>query len=418
LSSSLMIALGVVWGDLAALFWGGSFLLFLLYTVVASHLVRSLLVKRLASESLDLKLPARGVFPGDRVQAIVKTRLRTIGVPGFAYVLQTRLEWKTRQPLVLSRRVDFGESEDVVALKVRERGQFASRTASLLFHDSLGFTCGSLPLDLNESISVYPSLLPVEELRFHFEGGSETEYLDKQTKRDDLLEVRKYFPGDDSRKLNWKIFAHIGELFIREGEQAPPPRSNLLFVLDTAVSSELAPSLAGLYLDRLVELACSSMLLFLLHNSSLMLSTNSLTKVVSLGRQKEEQLLSLMASIWWTEEGSAPPLPEVKSLHAIVFSTPGSSSLGAILKSARELGWGLTLIFKNLDQSDFPVEREGPGPGLKNLLFRSESPTLRARNPHLRSRCERDLSAFKEFLLAEAMRVQEAPWRIKDVRIV
>ena len=38
----------------------------------------------------------------------------------------------------------------------------------------------------------------------------------------DYYESRKYYPGDDIRKINWKVFAHSSELHIREIEKSEP----------------------------------------------------------------------------------------------------------------------------------------------------------------------------------------------------
>lgn len=42
---------------------------------------------------------------------------------------------------------------------------------------------------------------------------------------DELYEVRQYHPGDDPRRVNWKVYAHTGEPALREGELLPPPAS-------------------------------------------------------------------------------------------------------------------------------------------------------------------------------------------------
>lgn len=42
-------------------------------------------------------------------------------------------------------------------------------------------------------------------------------------RNDDLLDSRPYHPGDDTRRINWKTYAHGGELFVRIGEEVPPP---------------------------------------------------------------------------------------------------------------------------------------------------------------------------------------------------
>ncbi|MDR0290370.1 MAG: DUF58 domain-containing protein [Treponema sp.] len=50
---------------------------------------------------------------------------------------------------------------------------------------------------------------------------------------DNLIDHRPYVPGDDPRRINWKLYSHSGGLFVREGEYEPPPHSNIIILIDT-----------------------------------------------------------------------------------------------------------------------------------------------------------------------------------------
>jgi hypothetical protein len=50
---------------------------------------------------------------------------------------------------------------------------------------------------------------------------------------DNLIDHRPYVPGDDPRRINWKLYGHGGGLFVREGEFEPPPQSNIIILIDT-----------------------------------------------------------------------------------------------------------------------------------------------------------------------------------------
>jgi len=50
---------------------------------------------------------------------------------------------------------------------------------------------------------------------------------------DNLIDHRPYVPGDDPRRINWKLYGHGGGLFVREGEYEPPPQSNIVILVDT-----------------------------------------------------------------------------------------------------------------------------------------------------------------------------------------
>ncbi len=49
--------------------------------------------------------------------------------------------------------------------------------------------------------------------------GSETSLQ----RSSELYESRNYFPGDDPRKIHWKLYAHTRSLAVRLGEYEPPP---------------------------------------------------------------------------------------------------------------------------------------------------------------------------------------------------
>lgn len=49
----------------------------------------------------------------------------------------------------------------------------------------------------------------------------------------DLIEARPYHPGDDTRRINWKAYAHSESLFVRIGEELPPPSFSADIVVDS-----------------------------------------------------------------------------------------------------------------------------------------------------------------------------------------
>ena len=55
---------------------------------------------------------------------------------------------------------------------------------------------------------------------------------------EELYESRPYSPGDDPRKINWKLFAHTGTLSLRQGELLPPPANELVVFFNTVLSEQ------------------------------------------------------------------------------------------------------------------------------------------------------------------------------------
>jgi hypothetical protein len=57
-------------------------------------------------------------------------------------------------------------------------------------------------------------------------------------RNEELIETRPYHPGDDIRRINWNAFAHSGELFLRIGEETPPPAWAVRLMVDTRGASD------------------------------------------------------------------------------------------------------------------------------------------------------------------------------------
>jgi len=74
---------------------------------------------------------------------------------------------------------------------------------------------------------------------------------------DILIDHRPYVPGDDPRRINWKLYGHGGSLFVREGEREPPPHANLAILID----DEYDPVLYGKsQARRAIDLLCENAL--------------------------------------------------------------------------------------------------------------------------------------------------------------
>ncbi|MDR0662743.1 MAG: DUF58 domain-containing protein [Spirochaetaceae bacterium] len=81
-------------------------------------------------------------------------------------------------------------------------------------------------------------------------------------KTDDLTEQRPYIPGDDLRRINWKLYSHAGELFVRQEDREPPPHSRFILLIDTDACASLysaeegaaaVDDLCGIALALLIE---------------------------------------------------------------------------------------------------------------------------------------------------------------------
>jgi uncharacterized protein (DUF58 family) len=359
-----LLAAGVIRADLAALFWGASFLLYACYALVGSHILRLSLLARYARdrEMVSIVLPSEGLFPGEEVEAKIEARLPRGRPPGFLVHVRLPLQWQERRMDEVSAGLLPGRSSRVVRFSAPWRGAYASAAAALECRDVLGFTEGRASVPLRETLTVYPGLRdPGSAARF-MEHADEAASESRQRRRtDDLLEARKYYPGDDPRRLSWKILAHLNELFVRVGEEVPPPEARLLFVLDTTMNPLVPRAGSADYLDGLVSTCVSVMDALQDESREVLLSQPGQRDCRGFGSRAA--LLAHAADAAWTDAPWAPDLP-ARRMHAAVFSSPGSPGLARIMSALKSRGWSASLFIKVPDPASPAARRR-----LRELLF-------------------------------------------------
>jgi uncharacterized protein (DUF58 family) len=404
------LAVGILRTDLAALFWGASFLLFALFALAAGHLFRLLLRRRgrRAIELLSVILPSAGVFAGEQAEAQVSADLPRRFPPGFAVRLRLPLAWHDRRIDTVALKLSPGKSKDAVMFTAAPRGTYASSDAVLEVRDILGFTRHRLPVPLRETLTVFPALQDSRGLSPFMEQADDASADARRRRRsEELLEARKYYPGDDMRRLNWKVFAHLNELFLRIGEEVPPPESRILVVLDCTANPLLPRPAAAGYLDTLVS-SCASLMTELIDaRMEVMLSLPGLRECRAYAEESRPALLAALADAWWTDAPWAPDLPGRRSLHVAVFTSPGSPGLQPILAQVHRRGWSASLFIKTPREAPprqhwrlrdliFLPARPGPAAPLPQDGRLAEAPPGKRELAALSDALSRDLATYGE----------------------
>jgi uncharacterized protein (DUF58 family) len=364
-----LLAMGIARADLAGLFWGSSFLLFTLYALAAGHLFRLALRRRRTQHIARVHLPTAGLLPGEENEAVIAARLPRSFPPGFSMRLSLPLSWHGRRIGDIRLPMPHGTSQTRLTFHAAHRGVYEGTGALLEAHDLLGLTAHRLWLPHQDRLTVYPALRPVRELAGLVEQSDEAAIDSRKRRRsEELLEARKYYPGDDVRRLNWKVFAHVDELFLRIGEEVPPPESRILFVLDTT-SNPLVPfGLAADYLDSLVQ-SCASIMADLVDRGlEVTFSRPGQRECRSYDEGSRGAMLAALAEAWWTTEVWAPELP-ARALQALIFSSPGSPGLSRIMSAVQARGWSARLLLQDLEP---PVP--SPARRLRDFLFVPREP--------------------------------------------
>jgi len=133
------------------------------------------------------------------------------------------------------------------------RGLYSGFSGTIIVEDLFGFTRFVLYRGEELSLLVFPE---IEKNGFNREkiiSGGEVATADvERVRSDELLEVRKYYPGDDARRINWKMFAASGELFLRIGEEIPPPTGEVTIVLNSHSQGVGSLKFSSVYTDFLI----------------------------------------------------------------------------------------------------------------------------------------------------------------------
>ncbi len=375
--SSAVLVTGIVRTDLASLLWASGFLLICLYSLAANNLLRLVTRRFLAAQadSFNLKLPAHGVFPGRQAQASLKLKLPRFSLPGFFTGFNLRLAWQEDSICKLREVLPPGECNRLIGFTPRYRGEYTAQHTMLTVGDITGLTRSVIRLPYRERLTVYPVLRssPLAGMKLEVEG-SDIQYSPKKKQSDNLLEVRKYYPGDDVRKINWKVFARFRELYLRIGEQTSLPHAKLLFIIDPSDSPLVPGKLRHAYIDLLVERAGSLLFSVLQSDVTIWLSVPGFPQPITAGPENREELLTGLARIWWRRDCPPPVLPPQKNLHTFVFTSPGSRGLETLLLHLKKAGHKINLFFPlwRAEQS------ARPGISLRRLLFLGGGPTRSA----------------------------------------
>lgn len=108
---------------------------------------------------------------------------------------------------------------------------------------------------LPASITVHPRQVPDYHVDLTLCGGEVNPAGSLSQLGNELGDQRKYVPGDDPRRINWKLYGHTEELFLRTRDKEPPPQGRLYLYLDTAIDKALFKD-ADQALDLLARHAC------------------------------------------------------------------------------------------------------------------------------------------------------------------
>jgi hypothetical protein len=256
--SVLALGAGNLRKELALSLIGGTFLATLAYCVGGALILGALHAKRarlIVSRMLALQVPS-GKSAGIILDRDKAGPGRFFRLPGI--LVRYELLLATRDGREIRHLFDPDGRDGGSFFPVPERGAYYGREDRFFIGDILGLFRYYLPLPQDESprILALPQAA-LECIPVYIESGGDSQRQNTHYRRtDNLIDHRPYVPGDDPRRINWKLYGHApsSELFVREGEQEPPPHSRLLILVESMADSALyKPDAARKAVDLLCE---------------------------------------------------------------------------------------------------------------------------------------------------------------------
>lgn len=138
------------------------------------------------------------------------------------------------------------------------RGRYFYKRQYLNIRDFAGFFAAAYtqPPCLSVPYIVVQPVLPPQKTVFPDLRSRAVNDLPSQERTNELYESRPYFPGDDPRKIHWKLYAHTNTLSIKLGAFEPPPVKRLTIYIEEPVCTKkkeraLTASIFDAFIGRL-----------------------------------------------------------------------------------------------------------------------------------------------------------------------
>lgn len=344
-----------------------------MYALAGAQIGRGMVWNRLrtSDSGLGIGLLTESIPPNAPCEADVAVAVPRFVVPGLQIRLVSRLESRTGRSVTLAVPLSAGRERYTARLSPDGRGEYLADAARIVYEDVLGLARAELSVPVRLRLTVRPDPWDVEASPRLLAAGGEHRATRRHLRRnDELLEVRRYFPGDDLRRVNWKLYAHAGELFMRIGEENPPPDARLAVVLDTAPGGSCLPPAARRdYLDQLAAYTAGFCRACLARNVELRFVCAGLAAPIMPRLEAMEPLFSALAAVGWSEEAVSLP-PRDADVHVLIITTPDSPALAKLAAEGAQRNGRCSLFVKEFRATVAPSPRR-----LRDLLFLPSAPS-------------------------------------------
>ncbi len=223
LAAVLLLVMGIVRKELIAEICGAVLSLYIVFACIASGITALLWCKTVPE--VTMKKNVFFISPQSEKQQFP---FCIVGVSAYFVVeLSSEYPAKRKELLPVFIPLQKYKTRFTVSLPQRRRYFYVCRYISI--SDFAGFfSCKIAQPDFDFSIRRTPffmraPVIPFSALTIPTSIAAVSSFEPSIHRTAELYESRSYFPGDDPRKIHWKLYAHTRSLAIRLGEYEPPP---------------------------------------------------------------------------------------------------------------------------------------------------------------------------------------------------
>ncbi len=338
------------------MFWGAGFGTVFLIALVVSFLQYRLIVFK--SVEIVPHVPLEPVECGSTVEVRYEVKRSFPVLPGCIIDVGMDFDWHDRK-LEGHRSFSDREQHGTILIKADRRGEYITRGVYLNMKDAAGFFNYRYFSTGEQKLTVKPAGIRYEQMPHIMKtGGENVSRMMKKKRSDEFLESRQYFPGDDVRRINWKTYAHLGELFIRLGEELPEPDSRIIIIPDLSGDAEkiLGSVAAGRYLDYYVN--CLSGIIERFNSAGVAVELSAAGGVKPVEPQK------ILPGLWWNDAAGTGASGENGNL---LFCSAFSSRAEQLCKAVAGAGRPINVIIPVMPGPDAVGRKDA----IRKILFGS-----------------------------------------------
>ena len=142
-------------------------------------------------------------------------------------------------------------------INFNKRGVYQIGPLEMESGDFLGLFTRTTKLDVKDNITVYPSLLPMEQIQWDTDDpfGEKSTHHNLFTDPNLISGIRSYQPGDQFRNIHWPASAKKGNLQVKTFQ--PVTAKSIMIVLNTSTSEHVWLGYSSDLLEYAIQVAAS-----------------------------------------------------------------------------------------------------------------------------------------------------------------